>query len=264
MGALVRKEFKAASLTGAQSGCNGCRGEKRALPDFTFSFHPIVNVTTREVYAYEALVRGMNGEGAPWVLGQIDADNIYAFDQSCRRKAVGLAARLGMQALLSINFLPNAVYSPDQCIRSTLQECERTGFPASQVIFEVSESENMRDPGHLLGIFHAYHAMGFRTAIDDFGAGYAGLGLLSQYQPDLLKLDMGLVRGIDDSLPKQIILESMVAMARRLGTTVVAEGIETVGERDYLKGIGIELMQGFLFCEPAFESLGAIRAEAWG
>lgn len=259
----MRKEFKAELSTGAQSGCDGCRGGKRALPGFTFSFQPIVNVVTREVYAYEALVRGMSGEGAAWVLGQIDADNIYAFDQACRRQAVRLAARLGMRALLSINFLPNAVYSPDRCIRSTLQECERTGFPVSQVIFEVSESENMSDPGHLLDIFHAYRAMGFRTAIDDFGAGYAGLGLLSQFQPDLLKLDMGLVRGIDDSPPRQIILESMVTMARRLGTTVVAEGIETAGERDYLMGIGIELMQGFLFCEPAFESLGAVRAEAW-
>ncbi len=259
----MRKEFKAKLSNGDEPGCDGCRSPKRPVPAFTFSFQPIVNVLTREVYAYEALVRGLGDEGAEWVFAQIDADNLHAFDQACRTHAVRLAARLGMQALLSINFLPNAVYTPEKCIRSTLHECGRSGFPASHIIFEVSETENMLNPNHLLNIFRRYRAMGFRTAIDDFGAGYAGLGLLSQFQPDLLKLDMGLVRGIADSLPKQIIVEGLVATAQRLGTTVIAEGIETAGERNYLKAIGIGLMQGFLFCEPAFESLGTISAGAW-
>jgi EAL domain-containing protein (putative c-di-GMP-specific phosphodiesterase class I) len=259
----VRKEFKAEVLRSEQPGCDGCKSPKRPVPAFTFSFQPIVNVLTREVYAQEALVRGLNGEGADWVLEQIDADNAHAFDQACRVHAVRLAARLGLQAPLSINFLPNAVYAPEQCIRSTLLECERSGFPASQLIFEVSEAENMLDPSHLLNIFRRYRAMGFRTAIDDFGAGYAGLGLLSQFQPDLLKLDMGLIRGIENSLPKQIIVEGLVATAQRLGTTVIAEGIETARERDCLKAMGIALMQGFLFCEPAFESLGTVGASVW-
>jgi EAL domain-containing protein (putative c-di-GMP-specific phosphodiesterase class I) len=259
----VRKESNAKQPSGDQPGCNDCRNASRAIPDFTFAFQPIVNIATRGIFAFEALVRGPGGESAEWVFAQVDADNLHAFDQACRTRAVRLAATLGMQALLSINFLPNAVSSPRKCIRSTLRECERTGFPASQIIFEVSETENVINPAHLLDIFRRYREMGFRTAIDDFGAGYAGLGLLGQYQPDLLKLDMGLVCGIDAHAPRQIIVEGLVAMAKRLGTTVIAEGIETARERDCLRAMGIELMQGFLFCEPIFQGLGTIRADAW-
>lgn len=260
----MRKQAKAVFMTGEQPGCDGCGQGRRAIPDFTFSFQPIVNVVTRRIFAYEALVRGLNGEGAEWVLAQVDSDNLYAFDQACRTHAVRLAASLGMQSLLSINFLPNAVFSPEKCIRSTLLECQRSHFPASHIIFEVSEAENVANPDHLLDIFWRYSEMGFRTAIDDFGAGYAGLELLGQYQPDLLKLDIGLICGIDGDVPKQIIVEGMVAMAKRLGTRIIAEGIETTGERDCLKSMGIELMQGFLLCRPAFQSLGTISADAWG
>lgn len=259
----MRKGFKVASAIDGYDGCNVCRDAKRPIPDFTFSFQPIVDVARHEIYAYEALVRGLKEEDADWVLAQVDAANLHAFDQACRVRAVRLAASLGMQASLSINFLPNAVYTPEKCIRSTLQECERSRFPASNIIFEVSETENMINPSHLLNIFKRYSAMGFRTAIDDFGAGYAGLGLLSCYQPDLLKIDMGLIRGIDDDLPKQVIVEGLVTTAKRLRTTIIAEGIETAGERNFLKSIGIDLMQGFLFCTPTFQGLGVINADAW-
>jgi EAL domain-containing protein (putative c-di-GMP-specific phosphodiesterase class I) len=122
----------------------------------------------------------------------------------------------------------------------------------------------VQDRPHLVNIFREYHRFGFRTAIDDFGAGYAGLDLLSEYQPDLIKLDMGLVRDIDQSKPKQAIVRGVLAMCGELGISVLAEGIETAAERDFLREQGVRLMQGYLFAKPAFRSTATIDEAAWG
>jgi EAL domain-containing protein (putative c-di-GMP-specific phosphodiesterase class I) len=169
-----------------------------------------------------------------------------------------------MQELLSINFMPNAVYEPAACIRSTFNAAREHGFPIERIIFEVTEGEQVLDRPHLVNIFQEYRRFGFRTAIDDFGAGFAGLNLLAQYQPDILKIDMELVRGISDSKPKRAIVDGIVAICAALDIKVLAEGIETAAERDYLRSAGIDLMQGYLFCPPAFQALGVIDPSAWG
>ena len=121
----------------------------------------------------------------------------------------------------------------------------------------------MTDRPHLVNIFQEYHRFGFRTAIDDFGAGYAGLTLLSEFQPDIIKIDMELVRNIDTSLAKQAIVRGIVSMCATLDIRVLAEGIETPQERDLLHKAGIDLMQGYLFCRPAFKALGTIDPTSW-
>jgi EAL domain-containing protein (putative c-di-GMP-specific phosphodiesterase class I) len=191
------------------------------------AFQPILDLETGRPFAYEALARGRNGEGAASVLGQVTSENRYAFDQRCRVKAIETAVAAGILetgARLSINFLPNAVYSPRACIQLTLKTASATGFPADRLIFEFTEQEEIVDAEHVAEIVRKYREMGFGTALDDFGAGHAGLGLLARFQPDLIKLDMELVRGIDSSLPRRVIVESVAAMCRGLGITLIAEG----------------------------------------
>jgi EAL domain-containing protein (putative c-di-GMP-specific phosphodiesterase class I) len=244
-------------------GCGQC---KKAGPldfEFTFAYQPIVDLEKRSIYAHEALVRGPNGESAYSVLSKVNEGNRYSFDQACRVKAVQGAAELKMQELLSINFLPHAVYRPEACIQSTFEAARVYDFPIERIIFEVAEAEQVHDRAHLVNIFQEYRRFGFSTAIDDFGAGYSGLNLLAEYQPDILKIDMDLTRGIDQNLPRQSIVKGIVAICRDLGMRVVAEGIETRGERDFLYGIGVHLMQGYLFCKPAFRALGEIEPAAW-
>ena len=178
-------------------------------------------------------------------------------------KAVSTAASLGMKELLSINFLPNAVYRPEACIQSTFQACKANDFPVEQIIFEVTEGEKIDDRAHLVNIFESYKKFGFKTAIDDFGAGYAGLNLLSVYQPHIIKIDMELVRGIERDPVKHAIVQGIMLICNRLNIQVIAEGIETKEERDILASSGIELMQGYLFCRPAFKALGVIDSQAW-
>jgi EAL domain-containing protein (putative c-di-GMP-specific phosphodiesterase class I) len=247
----------------AEAACSGCREGEPVGFDFEYAYQPIVDCASRSIYAHEALVRGPHGESAASVLSQVTPANVYRFDQACRVKAVTGAALLGMRELLSINFLANAVFRPEVCIRSTFEAARRHNFPIKQIIFEVTEGERVRDRAHLTNIFREYRRLGFRTAIDDFGAGYAGLQLLADYQPDLIKIDMDLVRNVDTLAPRQAIVRAIAAMCRELGIRVLAEGIETRAEREFLSDAGIDLMQGFWFCEPVFQGLGEIPETAW-
>jgi len=242
--------------------CNACRDGAGFDLAITMAFQPIVDVETRTVFAQEALVRGADGSGAGAVLAQVSDTNRYGFDQLCRSTAIEQAAALDLTAdgaSLSINFLPNAVYEPRACIRVTLDAAMRTGLPTTSIIFEFTENEAI-DTDHLLNILRSYRAMGFRTAIDDFGAGFAGLGLLSKFQPDIVKLDMDLVRGIDTDPVRRTIVRNTLATLTELGIQPVCEGIETVGEYEALRDLGVTLMQGYLFARP---TLGRLAEVVW-
>ncbi|WP_347331460.1 EAL domain-containing protein [Marinimicrobium locisalis] len=240
-------------------GCSRCR-DLPSLPfEFTMAFQPIVDIEQRTVFAYEALVRGLKGEGAFEILSQVTEENRYQFDQACRIKAIELAARLKVTCGLSINFLPNAVYEPKSCIKATLEAAERYHFPCDHIIFEVTESEPVGDPAHLGAIFKEYRAQGFTTAIDDFGAGHAGLNLLADFQPGIIKLDMALIRDIDSNKIRQSIVEGVFHTTRELGIDVIAEGVETVAELGVLQRMGIRLFQGYLFARPAVEQLPEVH-----
>ncbi|WP_093020992.1 EAL domain-containing protein [Sphingobium sp. YR768] len=222
------------------------------------AYQPIVDIESGRPFAFEALVRGINGEGAGEVLARVTPQNRYAFDQQCRVAAIEGAVAAGIldtNARLSINFLPNAVYSPVACIQLTLKTAKRTGFPTDRLIFEFTENEQIADTDHVQTIVDSYRKMGFGTAIDDFGAGHAGLGLLAKFQTDYIKLDMDLVRGLDTSMPRRLIVEGVLRIARSLGITVIAEGIETVGEYEALRTLGVRYIQGYLLARPGFKVL---------
>ena len=219
------------------------------------AFQPIVDIEDGSLFAYEALVRPIGGGTAISVLSQIDDDNRYAFDQACRVQAITLAARLQMTALLSINFLPNAVYQPAACLQKTFEAAARANFPLHHLMFEVTENEPARDVAHLQGIFKEYKRHGMITAIDDFGAGHSGLNMLADFQPDVLKIDMALTRGIHADPIRYEISKAIVDLCRRLHVSVIAEGIETMEEAVALRGLGVRLFQGYLFAKPAIEEL---------
>jgi EAL domain-containing protein (putative c-di-GMP-specific phosphodiesterase class I) len=143
------------------------------------------------------------------------------------------------------------VCRPETCIRATLIAAKRVGMPPERLMFEVTEAEQVADPAHLKSTFDHYRQRGFTTAIDDFGAGYAGLNLLVGFQPHVIKLDMELTRGIDADPVRQAIVGGILQVTRQLGIRVVAEGIETAAEHAVLAAAGIRYMQGYLFARPA-------------
>jgi EAL domain-containing protein (putative c-di-GMP-specific phosphodiesterase class I) len=242
--------------------CSACRdGFDEPFP-FSMAFQPIVDTETETVYAYEALCRGPNGESAHSVLSQVTEQNRYAFDQSCRVKAISLAAQVGLPATgakLSINFMPGAVYSPAACIRKTLETAHACNFPLDKLIFEITEQDKVTDVAHLQNIITEYRKHGFKIAIDDFGSGYSGLTFLADFTPDIIKLDRGMTRELHLRPAAAEIVRHIFSLANNLGCTVISEGIETLDEYAAIRDCGASLLQGYLFARPAFQNLPAVN-----
>ena len=245
---------------GPRSGAGGLPRSASSLGfSITMAFQPIIDVDRREVFSYEALVRGSNGAPAAAVLANVNDDNRYLFDQMCRMKALSLGKRLGVSTRLDINFMPNALYQVDTCLRTTLRAAKHYQFPAEQIIFEVTEGEQVTDVRHVAAIIRECQAQGLRIALDDFGAGYSGLNLLAALHPDLIKLDMGLCRGIDENRFCRAIVHGVLVACRDLGIQVIAEGVETPGELAALRDLGVRYFQGYLFARPGVERLPEVN-----
>ncbi len=246
--------------------CTGCRDGQALDFDIVMAFQPIFDIRTGHAWAYEALVRGADGTGACEILARVTEANRYKFDQRCRVVAIEQAVALGIMdgdAKLSINFMPNAIYEPLACIKLTLKTAAKHQLPLSRLIFEFTEQEDMDDCGHIQKIVDCYKSIGLGTALDDFGAGYAGLNRLACLQTDVMKLDMELIRDIDTSMPRRMIVEAMAALCRKMGMEVVAEGIETQAECDALRDIGIYMMQGYYLARPALNAFPAMKQDTY-
>ncbi|MCW7469437.1 EAL domain-containing protein [Leptospira kanakyensis] len=238
--------------------CAECRNGAGLDFSFTMAFQPIIDWNQKNIYSHEALVRGTSGESAYSILSKVNSTNRYQFDQACRIKAIQLASQIGIPSYLNINFLPNAVYQPETCIRTTLEASQEYQFPLNRLVFELTEGEEVQDHDHIINIFKKYKEYGFLTAIDDFGSGYSGLNLLAKFQPDLIKLDMELIRNIHTNSVAQKLTKAIAGVCHEIGIKVIAEGVETIEELKVLVDMGISLYQGYLFSKPAFESAGEV------
>jgi EAL domain-containing protein (putative c-di-GMP-specific phosphodiesterase class I) len=226
--------------------------------DVSFAFQPIVDIESHTVFAYEALVRGPSNESAGSVLGSLPRSQLHAFDRAARMQAIALAASLGLETGLSLNFMPQALETLPDAISSTIDAARRAGISERRIFLEVTEGELIRDLAGFSKNINEYRASGMHLAIDDFGAGHSGLNLLADFQPDVIKIDMHLVRNIDSKGPRQAIVRAVIQVCGDLGIDVIAEGVETELEYRWFKRAGVRLFQGYLFGRPEFESLSKL------
>ena len=231
------------------------RIEVACVPAFSYAFQPIVDVVAREVFSYEALIRGRSNEPAFRILERVPSHAKYQFDEDSRVAAIALAVQLGLRCHLNLNFLPQGLYASDAAVTSTLAAAARHALPIDRVILEVTEGEVIADYAHLGRQLNEFRSMGLKVAIDDFGAGYSGLNMLADFQPDQIKIDMNLVRGIERHGPRQAIVRAVVQVCGDLGVDVIAEGVESLEEYGWFAEQGVRLFQGYLFAKPGFESL---------
>ncbi|RXH58232.1 EAL domain protein [Granulicella sibirica] len=124
-----------------------------------------------------------------------------------------------------------------------------------RLIFEITETERVKDKAHLRSIVEEYRRQGFKVALDDFGSGYSELNMLADLQIDYLKLDIDLVKKVHKRPSALLIVKSIVALTKALGMEMLAEGVETLEEFETLRDCGVRLMQGYFFAKPAFETL---------
>jgi EAL domain-containing protein (putative c-di-GMP-specific phosphodiesterase class I) len=221
----------------------------RAFASLYMAYQPIVRWGRREVYAYEALVRTKEpSEPHPGALIDL-AQRLERLPELGRRIRAAVAATAAASVsrlfvnLHPIDFLDEELYD----LEAPLSRHAR------RVVLEVTERAGLDDIADLGERLRRLRALGYRIAIDDLGEGYAGLSSLAKVAPEFVKLDMSLVRGIDGSATQRQIVSSTVQLCRALGSEIVAEGVETVAERDALVTIGLDLLQGYLIARPAAE-----------
>lgn len=230
------------------------------INDYTFAYQPIVDVSRRRIASFEALVRGPNNEGAHWVMDQLSPQELCQFDLDARLRAIALAAQLGLPCHINLNLLPDSLEAAGTvALSSTLETARLSGLSADQLVLEISEREVVTHPQRFLDRANQCRALGVKFAIDDFGAGYSGLNLLAEFQPETIKLDMLLVRDIHSKGPRQAIVRGVLRTCEDLGIEVVAEGVETVAEYEWLHAEGIALFQGYLFAHPGFMVLPEVK-----
>ncbi|CAM5318406.1 diguanylate cyclase (GGDEF)-like protein [Aquamicrobium terrae] len=223
---------------------------------FTMAFQPIVDVNDGwRPFAYEALLRGTNGEAAGAILAGIPTDDVLAFDAACRRKALELARFLGLRTRLSINVTAEAVGNYRHGLHATLRAARELGFPSAQLVFEITEQAPIADVQKLARWMAAARNRGVIVALDDFGSGHANIETLLKLRPHIVKLDMELIRGVDEDRSRQALIKGVASACEGFGSLVIAEGVETEREFRKLHELGIGLMQGFFIARPAISSL---------
>jgi EAL domain-containing protein (putative c-di-GMP-specific phosphodiesterase class I) len=221
---------------------------ERALGALSVAFQPVVSVSDRSVLGYEALMRTGNVglSGPPEVLGAAERlDAVFRVGRLVR----GCAARLFQQApaesLLFLNLHPRDLTDPD-----LLDEDSPLTQIADRVVLEVTERASLSGIGNVKDHVAVLRARGYRVAVDDLGAGYAGLTSFALLEPDVVKIDASLARNVDTNRMKQKLIASMTSLCEEMDMAIVVEGVEKPAERDALVELGCDLFQGYLFARP--------------
>lgn len=218
-------------------------------------FQPIIRASDLSIYGYEALSRGLHDDGRlipPMsMFKQAKAlDLLFNLDRQCREKAIESAALRKIEEKLFINFVPTAIYNPDECLKSTAEAVSKFGMNQNKIVFEVVETEKVDDYDHLKRILNHYKNKGFQTALDDVGSGFSTLEVYNLLNTDFIKIDKSITRHIHDSENNQNFFHKLMTLKSQQGVTILAEGVETKEEADFLTHNGIDLMQGYYFGKP--------------
>ncbi len=219
-----------------------------ALDKMWLAAQPIVSVSTASIYAYELLLRSTSPHlvGAPAILAAAERKHrIGELGRRVRAAAAERAAQLNPGQRLFVNLHPAEVLEPDLCHSSD----PLVPF-ADRLTLEVTERARLDGVPGVEAAIARLRAAGYQIALDDLGCGYAGLTSLANLSPDVVKLDMSLIRGIDRDAMRSTLVRAMVDLCRQLGILVIAEGVETRAERDTLVALGCDLLQGYFFARP--------------
>jgi EAL domain-containing protein (putative c-di-GMP-specific phosphodiesterase class I) len=219
-------------------------------------FQAVFERDAETIWGYECLMRANQLNGTPISPAQLlewaRAENLLSMlDRVCRETHLRNAAySIDAGKKILINFMPTAIYEPAFCLRSTLRVVEKLGLDPANIVFEVVESEEVKDQDHLRKILEFYRNAGFLTALDDLGAGSSGLGLLAGLSPNLVKLDRGLVSKAATSKSYTAVVRGLVQIAHECDQWILAEGIETEQELNLMRDLGVDLFQGFYLARP--------------
>ncbi|MDR3374362.1 MAG: EAL domain-containing protein [Ancalomicrobiaceae bacterium] len=220
------------------------------------AFQPIVEISSGAVFGYEALMRGHDRLGFPSPLELLDqaeqSGQLAQVEQMVSSRAIAKFASIGVdrQRVLFINLDTRLIGEHQWLLDALTQQLKLAGVPPSTVCFELSERfDNMQQNG-FVEFVALLRSLGYKLAIDDFGAGHSEMKLLSEVPIDYLKIDRHFVSGLNHSARRRHVVRNIVNMAHALGARVVAEGVESEAELACCRGLGCDLVQGWYIGYP--------------
>lgn len=232
-----------------------------AADEVSFAFQPIVDPFACEIVSLEALLRGPQGESPLDYFDRLSREQLYQLDLRSKKIAFAQAKQLGIEGMtLSINLLPMTLVEVPDAVPFLLDEIAAQGLVPEQIMVEFTENEIISQPEAFEAAIRQLKAAGISLALDDFGAGFAGLSLLTRIQPDKIKIDRTIIADVHKSGPKQAIIHAILKCCSSLEIGVIAEGIEQPEEWMWLEAAGVTQFQGFLFSTP---ELNGVAAVAW-
>ena len=229
-------------------------------------FQPVFELRRRAILGYEALTRGPSGTAyhAPLRLFEMasSSDLVFELDRKCRRGALTASRSLPRDAMVFVNVLPSAMYDPEFRGPALLRFLGALGLEPARIVLEITEKYAIENYTMFAEALEEFTKLGIRIAVDDVGAGYSGLEKIAHLNPRYLKLDRELVKDIDSSYIRREMTRALKAFADRIGSSIIAEGIERDAELEALLELGIEYGQGFLLGRPAALALPPLPSGA--
>jgi EAL domain-containing protein (putative c-di-GMP-specific phosphodiesterase class I) len=220
----------------------------------TSVYEPIVEVATRTVFGYEALARGPEGSdlhSAMSLFGVAEEEGlVYELDCLCRASGLEGAIDFPSGTKLFLNIRPTTIHDLNFRAERLIETLARCQLRPSDVVFEISEREGIANMDAFLEMRDYYRGLGFQIALDDTGAGYAGLEALLELTPEFIKVDRACVSGVDQDPVRQDMLAALQSMAARTGARIIGEGLDRLEELETLGELGIDFGQGWLFGKP--------------
>ena len=222
--------------------------------DISFAFQPIIDPLAGTIVSLEALLRSAQGLSPLDYFASLPREELYRRDLESKSQALALAKELQIDDItFSINLLPMTLVEIPNAVDYLLGEIARHGLVPQQIVVEVTETEVISNIEAFSSALKHLKAAGISLAIDDFGAGSAGLLLLSRVQPERIKIDRNIISDVHKSGPKQAIVQAIIKCCSSLEIAVIAEGVEKPEEWMWLEAAGICQFQGFLFAKTAAE-----------
>jgi len=240
-------EALAAAATAQEKTLRHRARQLKAIIDrkrITTLYQPIFDLSARSVVGYEAFSRGPKGDlEAPDIMFQVayEADLIWNLERVCWERALRRLARLKRSQFMFINLEPASVFDPKLVSAGFVRRFSH------RVVFEITERAAITDFPTFRQAVQLLKRSGFKVAVDDVGSAYAGLRVVSEIEPDFIKLDMQLTRGADNDQIKRQLIGAVAKFSIDAGVPLIVEGIETPAELETVRGLGITFAQGFLF-----------------
>jgi diguanylate cyclase (GGDEF)-like protein len=219
-------------------------------------YQPIVSLSSGEILGWEALTRGPENSyfSNPDVIFSFaeEIELLCTTEMVCRETAINNFGKLGPEQKLFLNVNPRTMTDPNFVKGETLKKLEEYGLTPQNIVFEITEQHSIKNYYLFKKTVEHYRNQGYQVAADDVGAGFSGLQSIAEIRPDFIKVDMSLIRDIHINPVKEAVVESLITLAEKINSQVIAEGIESQNELNTLLSLGVHFGQGFYLARPAF------------